>query len=465
MIEQQHGKRRGGSRLPRGLRLGEGSRSHQSDFGSGSRELLQPRSFLFLQGPISGFFDRLGRALIARGHQVHRINLHLGDRLFWHLPATDFRGRFEEWPGFIAAQLDEHRITDLVLHGDRRPYHIVAAEMARARGIAVFATDLGYLRPDWITLESDGLTTHSRFPRDPDAIRALAAQFDPPDLEPRFDNPFWLIAVLDIVYNLGLVFGRPLFPHYRYHGIFHPFAEYAGWIGSRGVRLFTRRAANRARERLRRAPGSYFLVPLQLASDYQIRAHSPFREERDAVAEIIASFARDGGRRMLAFTVHPLDNGLIAWERLIVRLARRFGIADRVLVLPGGTPRDVLRGAAGVVTVNSTVGIAALRLGVPVKTLGGAIYDVPGLTCRAPLAGFWRMPTRPDPELLAAFLRALIGMTQVRGGYYARAAQTAAIAGFVARLERRCPRPEAIAARSPPAMVRAADVSLPSDRI
>ena len=26
----------------------------------------EPRSFLFLQGPISNFFDRLGRALIAR---------------------------------------------------------------------------------------------------------------------------------------------------------------------------------------------------------------------------------------------------------------------------------------------------------------------------------------------------------------------------------------------------------------
>ena len=60
----------------------------------------QPRSFLFLQGPISTFFDRLGRALIARGHRVHRINLHFGDQLFWRLPATNFRGRFDDWRGF-----------------------------------------------------------------------------------------------------------------------------------------------------------------------------------------------------------------------------------------------------------------------------------------------------------------------------------------------------------------------------
>jgi len=115
-----------------------------------------PRSFLFLQGPISNFFDQLGRALIARGHRVHRINLHFGDQLFWRLPATHYRGRFEDWRAVIARALDEHTVTDLVLHGDRRPYHVVAAEEARARGIAVLSTDLGYVRPDWVTLEYDG---------------------------------------------------------------------------------------------------------------------------------------------------------------------------------------------------------------------------------------------------------------------------------------------------------------------
>src|SRR5438874_6327903 len=117
------------------------------------------RSFLFLQGPISDFFDRLGRAMIERGHSVHRINLHLGDRLFWRLPAVNFRGRFDQWRGFVGEFLDRNEITEVVIHGDRRPHHIIAAEEARARGIPVYSTDLGYLRPDWITLEYDGMST------------------------------------------------------------------------------------------------------------------------------------------------------------------------------------------------------------------------------------------------------------------------------------------------------------------
>lgn len=393
------------------------------------------RSFLFLQGPISSFFDRLGRALLARGHRVHRINLHLGDQLFWHLPATHFRGRFADWRGFVADMLVRHQITDLVLHGDRRPYHIVAAEEARARGIAVIATDLGYVRPDWVTLEYDGLTTYSRFPRDPAAIRALAAALPEPDLQPRFHTPFRLVAALDVAYNLALVFGRLFYPHYRYHSICHPFAEYAGWLWSRAKGLLTARVTAAEKRQLQTAPGSYFLVPLQIATDFQIRAHSPFHDVREAVGAIIASFAASGSRRKLVFVVHPLDNGLIGWHRLIARLARQFGAAGQVRALDGGTPIELLCNAAGVVTINSTVGVTALHHGVPVKVLGNAVFDIAGLTCQAPLDAFWHDPRPPDSELMAAFLRALVGATQVKGSYYEHASQAYAIAGFVARLE------------------------------
>ncbi|MBV9152289.1 MAG: hypothetical protein JO204_10995 [Alphaproteobacteria bacterium] len=408
------------------------------DIGSDTRErAAMPRSFLFLQGPISDFFDRLGRALIARGHRVHRVNLHMGDRLFWHLPASNFRGRFDDWREFIGETLDRHAVTDLVLHGDRRPYHIIAAEEARARGIAVVATDLGYIRPDWITLERDGMSTYSRFPRDPEAIRALAEEFAVPDLTPRFHTPFWLISVLDVIYNLGLVFGRPLYPGYRYHGISHPFAEYLGWICSQAKQRFTRRRVARIQAELRAEPGSYFIFPLQLATDFQIRAHSPFLDARDALSEVIASFARSPGRRKLVIVVHPLDNGLIDWCGLAAGLARRYGVDERVVAFEGGVPGEILCQAAGIVTINSTVGTTGLSHGVPVKVLGNAVFDLPGLTDQQPLDAFWHEPTVPDRRLTADLMRALIGATQVKGGYYTRAAQREAIAGFIERLEGR----------------------------
>ena len=92
----------------------------------------QGRRFLFLQGPISPYFAEVAAGLRALGHTTHRINLCLGDRLFWHGPgAVDFRGRPGEWPGFVAAFLDRHQVTDLVLLGEQRPYHKPAIAAAR----------------------------------------------------------------------------------------------------------------------------------------------------------------------------------------------------------------------------------------------------------------------------------------------------------------------------------------------
>lgn len=394
-----------------------------------------PRAFLFLQGPISPFFDRLAHTLIGHGHRVHRVTLHLGDELFWRLPFTRFRGRFEEWRAFVGRLMEQHQITDVVLHGDRRPYHLVAGEEARARGISVICTDLGYLRPHWITLEHDGMSTYSRFPRDPEAIRTLAERFPAPDLEGRSYARFSLIAAFDVAYNLAQVFGRPLYPHYRRYGIYHPLVEYAGWLAAMPMRRMRRPAMDRAKAGLEGEAGSYFLFPLQLATDYQIRAHSPFADAKQAALHVVESFAASGSSRRLVVIIHPLDNGLIAWRRLIDGVARARGVADRVTVLDGGTPSSVLANAAGVVTINSTVGLIALRLGVPVKVLGHAVFDVEGLSCQTGLDTFWHDPCPPDRVLLRAFIRALIGTTQVRGGYYERAAQEEAAAGAAARLD------------------------------
>jgi capsular polysaccharide export protein len=393
------------------------------------------RSFLFLQGPLCSFFDRLGRALIARGHHVHRVNLNLGDQLFWHLPAVHFRGRFDEWRAFIAGEMEARGVTDLILLGDRRPHHVVAAEEARARGIAVICTDLGYVRPDWLTFEYDGMSTFSRLPRDPAAIKKLAEILPVPDLEPRFSTPFPLMAAFDIAYNFAEVLGRPLYPHYRRHAIFHPFAEYAGWGVAMMRRALRRRAMTEAKDRLAAAAGSYFLFPLQLATDFQIRAHSPYRDARDAVREVITSFARSGVEQRLVLVIHPLDNGLMRWRAFAMAEARAQNITDRVIVLDGGTPLTLMAGAAGIVTVNSTVGITALRLGVPLKVLGNAVFNMPGLAAQQPLHAFWHDPLPPDPKLVEDFVRVLVGTTQLRGGYFERESQQHAVDEAVARLE------------------------------
>lgn len=397
----------------------------------------QPRRFLFLQGPVAPFFAEVAAGLRALGHATHRINLCLGDRLFWKGPgAVDYRGRLGDWPAFLGGFLDAHAITDLVLLGEQRPYHRLAIEAAHARGVAVTVTDFGYLRPDWIVLERDGMGAESRFPRDPEAIRALAARCSEPDLARRFADDFPRQARWDVAFHLASLLPTR-FPRDARWVLHHPVPAYLGT----GLRLLRRRRDTREAAatlaRLREAgAGPLYCFAMQMENDYSVRAYSDFPDNDSALARTIGSFARHAppGAQLLV-KVHPLDPGLKAWGRRLARIAAEAGVAGRVHLLDGALPIEpVLEACRGMVTINSTVGIAAIAQGRAVTVLGRALYDIEGLAWQGGLDAFWTAAPPPEPDLAAAFIRAIAGCLHVRGVYYARPGLDAAVAATVRRL-------------------------------
>lgn len=388
------------------------------------------RTFLFLLGPCSTFQSRLAEALEAERHRALKIVLHGGDALFWRRPATRYRGSLAAWPAFVAARLDEWGVTDLIVHGESRDYHRLAAIEAKARGIRVLVYEMGYFRPDWITLERDGLSALSHFPRDPALLRALAAGTPEPDFKPRFRTPFLKFALNDLAYHLGEVIGTPFYPRYRRYAIDHPVLEYLLWGWKLLAKGRPEAAARAVVDRLAAGRRPYWVLPLQLSGDFQIRAHSRFPDMPAAMAEIVASFGRHvpaPGR--LVVKAHPLDNWRTPWARLVAEAAGKAGVADRVDYIDGGDLDRLIAGSEGVVTVNSTVGIASIRAGRPTLALGGAVFDVPGLTFQDGLDRFWSEGRAPDRALADDFVRALVHWTQIRGDYYTEAGLAAAVAG------------------------------------
>jgi capsular polysaccharide export protein len=421
------------------------------------------RSTLFLQGPLSPLYAMIGDRLEARGHAVHRINLCVGDSLDWRRPgAVAYRGSLAKFPAFVARVMDEHAVTDLVLHGDRRLYHRAAAEAARPRGIVVAATELGYLRPDFMTIERDATATGSHFPEDPDAIRAIAAAVPPPDLALRYRGSFAAQAVPDVVYNLANSLFWFLHPGYRRHTIHHPFADYAAW----GLRLLTERRRQAEADillaALVEARTPFFVFAMQLEGDFQVRDHSPYGSLRPALDEVFASFrAHAPADTLLVVKNHPLDNGLEGWRGAIHRLAAVHGLRSRVHFADGGGLAPLVEASRGVVTVNSTAGLEALQRGAAVKTLAPAIYDVPGLVDPGPLDGFWRTPRAPDPALLDAFVRALAATVQVKGTIYSKEGCAAAADAMAARIHDRTLNAPGGYVDPPPRLARARALGCP----
>ena len=138
------------------------------------RQDARGRTFLFLQGPPGPFFHHLAQELASCGARTLRINFNGGDEYDWRGPATCYRGRPSRWTLWIDAYLRDHGVTDLVLFGDCRPLHMAAHQMARLREIRVHVFEEGYIRPNWLTLERDGVNGHSSLPRDPEALRKAA---------------------------------------------------------------------------------------------------------------------------------------------------------------------------------------------------------------------------------------------------------------------------------------------------
>ncbi|MEG3089330.1 capsule biosynthesis protein [Sphingomonas sp. PB4P5] len=385
---------------------------------SGSDRMTLPdptRCFLFLQGPHGSFFPRLGAALVASGHRVRRINFNGGDRATW--PQGDaFRQRERAWPHYVARYLNRYSVTDLIVFGDCRPVHAAAITAAAAAGVRVHVFEEGYIRPDWITLERNGVNGNSRLPRDPawylQEAEALPPVRDHPPVPSFATGRGW--AAFFYYAEAVLQFWR--FPFHRTHRDRDPVLE-----GLTFARRFGLRAANTARANrdiLRISDRPFFLFPLQLNSDYQIRIHSPFGTMYRAIDVVLESFARAAPSQVgLIIKEHPLDSGLNHWRSVIGARATELGIADRVVFVDQGDLLQMVDATRGMVVVNSTSGTLALARGKPVKALGNPVYDIAGLTASQPLDAFWGAPQAPTPQLYDAFCRVLADRCLIHGAF------------------------------------------------
>jgi capsular polysaccharide export protein len=390
------------------------------------------RTFLFLQGPHGSLFAQLASALAMQGYAIRRINLNGGDRADWIGVSTDYRSSLKGWPLFFDDFVVDHGVTDVILFGDCRPHHASAHGMAKLRGIRVHVFEEGYIRPDFMTLQEDGVNGNSTLPRDGDWYRDQAESL--PALAPVEPVPSNFMRRLRETsrYTVISALTRPLYPFYRSHRSATMLSEALGWA----IHFATKRREHVRSAATMAAIGDtpYFALPLQLNSDYQIRVHSPFRDMRAALRFIIKSFARAAPPGVnLIVKRHPLDGGLASWRRFVRREAQRYGVAERVFYISDGDISDLVANARAVVTVNSTVGTLALNSGVPVAVLGEAIYDIEGIVRRVPLDRFWTDPRPVDTDLYEAFKRVLIDRCLIPGGYLSEEG----IAMLVTHAERR----------------------------
>jgi capsular polysaccharide export protein len=395
------------------------------------------RHFLMVSAPFGPFGRELAQQLRASGARCTRVVLNAGDVLDWGFSsaAAYFGGR-AGWKEWLYDQLLKGGVTDIITYGDSTPYAADALVLARALGVRRHVLEQGYFRPDWVTVERDGVNGNSPLPRDPEWYLGHQA-CDQHTAEHRVGLTTPSAVFLIIRYHVAVYAGALAFWRYRaayQHSAFRQaYTHVCRFVASR----FAAARARREHEKVMAATGPIFLALLQRPGDSQLWRHSDYETAEAFLEHVTKSFATHApADAQLIIRPHPLDPGIDDHGQLIRRLAARERIDGRLHYLSHGKLHEVLPRICGAVCVNSTAGLSAVEFGRPTITLGKAIYDMPGLTHQGGLEGFWTNPQTPNAALYTAFRRVMMATSQVNGAYATRFGRRLAAPEMARRLMR-----------------------------
>lgn len=384
-------------------------------------KLLLSERVLLLQGPMGDFFYRFAKWLHSKNIECYKINFNGGDRFFYKsdINVFDYQQCLSNFKNWLEAFLIEYDIDSIVCFGDCRKYHKLAKVVAKNNDINFFAFEEGYIRPNYITFEQDGVNFFSNF------INHL----DNNDLKNRKDlihnindveNSYSKMVKSVITYYIFWVLFSFKYPDYEHHRGISPIRELGYWILS-GLRSIKNKLfeENKFNYFIQQHSKKYFIFALQVHNDSQIKIHSDLKSVEKYIALVLENFSYHADPSMhLVLKHHPMDRGYRNYSKLINQYAKQFKIEGRVHYFCDIHFPTLLKHSLGLVTVNSTTGIQALYHNVPVKVLGQALYNLPKLTNQYALSKFWKNPGKVDAHYFNYFRKELILYSQLNGSFY-----------------------------------------------
>lgn len=385
-------------------------------------ELLKAKKVLLLQGPVGPFFADFADWLATKHIECYKVNFNAGDwRYYYARPNIwHFRKKTDQFTLWLQNKLQLHEVDAIVCFGDCRFYHVKAKQLAQRLGIAFYVFEEGYVRPDYITFEVDGVNSFSNFK--PIFIKRMNMD-QPARVETQKTyNRFRRMILCSLQYYVFWALFFWLYPFYQHHRGYNPVQEFYYWMIS-GLRRCRNAYTepSKLNHLIKTYEQAYFVFALQVHNDFQIRIHSDYQRIEDAIQQVMYSFAQYADKQQhLVFKHHPMDRGYRDYSQYIQTYAQQLGITARVHYLCDVHLPTLLKYSLGLVTINSTTGIQALYHHIPVKVLGRAIYDLPHLTCQTQLNQFWKMHNQCDEAYFHYFRNALIDTTQLNGAYYGK---------------------------------------------
>ncbi|MDG6881289.1 Capsule polysaccharide biosynthesis protein [Phocoenobacter uteri] len=379
------------------------------------------RNILLLQGAIGNFFAELSSFLTAKQKQVFKINFNGGDDFFY--PVNDHTYQFQDHFCFLSSYLKnivkEKNIDTFICFGDNRPCHKIAKAVAKQLNIAFWVFEEGYFRPNFVTLEKQGVNAYSPIPKNADFFWNRPSKI--PETSQEITKSFIKVVIKAVQYYYYLNKSSTKYKynvHHRETSLNHYIRI---WFKS-GIKRFYHRFSEYwlTKKIIRGDLNDFFIVPLQVYNDSQIVVHSDFQDVQHSLNYVLDSFSQFAPKNLnLIIKHHPMDRGFTNYSKVIKEYENRYpDLKNRVFYIYDIPLPIILRQAKAMVTVNSTSGLSAMVHNVPVKVLGKANYDFEGLTYQGDLKDFWSEPNQVDEELFTLYRNYHLNKTHLNGCFY-----------------------------------------------
>lgn len=382
--------------------------------------LLLSERVLLLQGPMGDFFSRFSMWLKENEIQCFKVNFNGGDQFFSRSfeHHFDFTGSYAEFSPWIEHLLVTQQIDAIVCFGDCRKYHQMAKNVAAKNKVKFFAFEEGYIRPNYITFEQDGVNFFSNFLDHLKQHNKTKKKEREEILDTQ--NSYSTMVISAMLYYFFMLIFAWKYPHYKHHRQMSVWTEIYYWMWS-GLRRIKNKCIEPQRfdAFIRKNKKRYFVFALQVHNDFQIRTHSELKCMKKYIQMVIEDFSlHSDPYHHLVLKHHPMDRGYRNYECYVRQLAKKYGVQGRIHYFCDIHLPTLLKNSLGFVAVNSTTGIQALYHQIPVKVLGYALYNLPKLTNQRPLAKFWRNPGKVDHVYFERFREELINYSQLNGSFY-----------------------------------------------
>ncbi len=384
------------------------------------KKVLINGNCLFLMGPIGTFFARLTNFLEENNVQTFKISFPLYEYGFPESRLIKYTQDIKFFKEVLKKVIIDKKIKHIFMYGNVLIPHKQALELVdelkkEDKIIKTHIFELGYLRPNFVTLENKGINYNSGFIKNRDFYLKQDSyeKFPIAKKYARFRiRKIWkaITFINHCFKNYNIVNydhklqPKPIYIWYQIKGFF--------------LKYYFRLSEYKLKKKCFFEKNFYFVI-LQVSTDSQLTEGSNIKDNKKFIYKIIKDFAEAKIDCNLVFKHHPRDRGYTNYYNLIEKISKEFGVFKKVFYIHDCFLSKIFQNSncRGTVLINSTVGYQSLYHSIPLKSLGISPFNIEGLSDQRDLVSFFKNPIPVDKLLFNKFYKYILENSQINGNF------------------------------------------------